>query len=187
MSFMKLFSGVVGFLGLTLICALPSRSATVGVEIRDPYYFTPTNVVINPRDRVVWVNLGIRSHDTLHTGVPPLWDSPSMNTNATFGFTFTNLGYYPYRCQQHVLQGPFQTGSVTVVNISLASLVKTPTNAQFTINGGRQGLKAVVEAGQSLSGLSPIATNTFPASGSLKFTNNSPPPTNRFYRARVIP
>ena len=184
---MKLFNHNVFALSLTLICASTALSATVGVEIRDPYYFKPTNIVVNPGDRVVWTNLGIRTHDTRHTPLPPLWSSPSLNTNGTFAFTFTNLGYYPYHCHQHLLQGPFQTGSVSVVSISLGSLARTPTNAQFDVRGGRAGLKAIIEAGGHFSSMVPIGTNSFPASGTTRFTNNSPPLTNRFYRVRVVP
>ena len=125
-------------LSLTVICASITQAAVVGVEMRDPYYFTPTNVVINPGDRVVWTNNGIRVHDTRHMSTPALWASPNVSivppTN-TFGFTFTNVGYYPYRCQQHLLLGPNQTGTVSVVNISLTNALRTPTNAQFEIRG----------------------------------------------------
>jgi plastocyanin len=187
MSFMKLFTACLFILASILIGASIAQSATVGVEIRDPYYFTPTNVVINPGDRVVWTNLGVRAHDTRHSATPALWASPSLGTNSTFGFTFTNLGYYPYRCNQHILQGPLQTGSVSVVNISLASPIKTPTNIQFQIRGGRVGLKAVVDVAGSLGSWGPIATNNFPASGTVNFTNTTAAPGTLFYRARAIP
>ena len=187
---MKLLSRCTLILSLPVICASITQAAVVGVEMRDPYYFTPTNVVINPGDRVVWTNLGVRAHDTRHMTNSPLWDSPDVGitppTNI-FGFTFTNVGYYPYRCQQHTLQGPNQTGTVTVVSISLANALRTPTNAQFQIRGGRSGLRAVVEAGNILGNATPLRTNTFPASGTINFADTNPPPTIRFYRARVIP
>lgn len=171
-----------------LICAsVPAAAATVGVEIRDPYYYTPTNLVIRPMDRVVWTNRGTRAHDVTSSSNPRLWTSPNLTVNATYGFTFTNVGYYPYFCLQHRQVGPQQTGSVTVVNISLAAITTTETNAQFEVRGGRQGLRAVVEAGGTLGAFTPIATNVFPASGTLRHTNNAPPATNRFYRTRVIP
>ena len=175
-------------LSAVLICsAFSAKAATIGVEIRDPYYYTPTNIVIRPMDRVVWTNLGTRAHDVTSSSATRLWTSPNLTIGATYGFTFTNVGYYPYFCFQHRFLGPQQTGTVTVVDVSLASLTRTETNAQFEVRGGRQGLRAVVEAGGSLASLVPIATNGFPASGTLRFTNNAPPPTNRFYRARVIP
>jgi plastocyanin len=186
--FMKLLCTLI--LSLTVICVSVTQAAVVGVEMRDPYYFTPTNVVINPGDRVVWTNIGIRAHDSRHMTNPALWASPNVGVNPpsnTFGFTFTNVGYYPYRCQQHLLLGPQQTGTVTVVNISLANALLTPTNAQFEIRGGRSGLKAIVEAGDTLGSATAIGTNTFPASGTINFADPNPPPTRRFYRSRVIP
>src|SRR5688572_656310 len=106
-----------------LICgASYANAATVGVAIRDPYYYTPTNIVIRPMDRVIWTNLGSRAHDVTSSSSLQLWTSPNLTIGATYGFTFTNVGYYPYFCLQHRIVGPRQTGTVTVVNISLASV-----------------------------------------------------------------
>ena len=188
MLFMKSLCTLI--LSSTVICASFTQAAVVGVEMRDPYYFTPTNVVINPGDRVVWTNMGIRAHDTRHMTNPPLWASPNVGIippNNTFGFTFTNVGYYPYRCQLHLLAGPQQTGTVTVVNITLANTLLTSTNAQFEIRGGRSGLKAIVEAGDTPGSATAIGTNTFPAGGTINFEDPNPPPTRRYYRSRVIP
>jgi plastocyanin len=165
--------------------ALSLNAADVGVRM-GTYFFNPPNVVIRPGDRVVWTNNSDRTHDT--TSATNLWRSGNVSRispNNIYAFTFTNVGYYPYRCIQHSSQP--QTGTVSVVNISLASVTRTETNAHFEVRGGRQGLRAVVEAGGSLAALAPISTNGFPASGTLRFTNNAPPPTNRFYRARVVP
>jgi plastocyanin len=161
---------------------IPGYGATVGVTVRDNF-FTPTNVVIRAGDRVVWTNLGNVTHNSVST--TNLWHSGNLGNSASYGFTFTNLGYYSYRCTLH----PFspQTGTVSVVSISLASMARTPTNAQFEIRGGRQGLRAVVEAGGTLGAFLPISTNPFPAGGIARFTNNAPPATNRYYRARAIP
>lgn len=183
MLFMKLlsyFSAVV----FGLNCASVADAATVGVVIGD-FWFNPTNVVIRPGDRVVWTNAGFSQHDsTSRTG---LWESPNIGRNGTYGFTFTNLGYYPYYCEQHRFTAPQQTGSVSVVNISLASAVRTPTNMAFQIRGGRQGLKAAVDVSGRLGTWTPLGTNNFPSSGTINFTNTAPPPTNRFYRVRALP
>jgi plastocyanin len=177
---MKSFCALLS--ALFFVC--PADAAVVGVRM-GTFFFNPTNIVISPGDRVIWTNVSSQAHDT--TAANGLWASLDVRTNSTFGFTFTNLGHYPYRCQQHIIFGPQQTGNVSVVNISLASVLKTPTNAQFDVRGGRIGLKAIVEIGQAPGAWAPIATNTFPVSGTTRFTNNSPPLTNRFYRARVVP
>ena len=180
---MKSYGHLIGL--IALVSVLSANAADVGVRI-GTYFFNPANVVIRPGDRVVWTNVSDRTHDT--TGATNLWRSGNISRiapNNIYGFTFTNTGYYPYRCIQHALQP--QTGTVSVVNISLASMTTTETNAQFEIRGGRQGLRAIVESGGALTNFASVATNIFPASGTLRFTNNVPPATNRFYRARVIP
>jgi plastocyanin len=180
---MKFFGHLVGL--VAVISALSANAADFGVRI-GTYFFNPANVVIRPGDRVVWTNTSDRTHDT--TSATNLWRSGNISRfspNNIYAFTFTNIGYYPYRCIQHSSQP--QTGTVSVVNISLASVTTTETNTQFDVRGGRQGLRAVVEAGGTLTAFAPIATNVFPAAGTLRFTNNAPPGTNRFYRTRVIP
>jgi plastocyanin len=179
---MKLLSRCA-LIGALLFTCL-AEAAVVGVRM-GTYFFNPTNIVIRPGDRVIWTNISSTAHDT--TATNGLWASGNVTSNNTFGFTFNNVGHYFYRCQQHIIFGPQQTGNVSVVDISLGSLLKTPTNAQFDVRGGRVGLKAIVEAGGTLNSWTPIATNTFPTSGTTRFTNSSPPVTNRFYRARVIP
>jgi hypothetical protein len=163
-----------------------AHAAVVGVRMGS-FFFNPTNVVINPGDRVIWTNTTAQAHDSTSPG---LWASGNVTSNATFGFTFTNAGYYPYRCQQHLIQGPQQTGTVSVVRISLANTVRTATNVQFEIRGGRNGLRAVVEAGNSLGVATPVRTNTFPTNGIINFSEGSatlPLPPTRYYRTRVIP
>jgi plastocyanin len=184
MSFMKLLNRCILVVVFTLICASVAHTATVGVAIGNNF-FNPVNVAIRPGDRIMWTNFGSAVHDTTHNATPRLWASPNLSPGGTFGFTFTNVGYYPYYCEPHRLQ--LQTGSVSVVNISLANVVRTPTTTQFQIRGGRSGLKAVVEAGENLGSATPIQTNTFPSTGLINFTDTNPPPTRRFYRSRVIP
>jgi hypothetical protein len=178
---MKFCGHLIGL--IAVVSALSANAADVGVRIGD-YWFNPTNVVIRPMDRIIWTNRVSNVHDATRPG---LFASGNLGLNATFTFRFTNAGYYPYVCQRHIATRPQQTGTVSVVNISLASVITTETNTQFEVSGGRQGLRAVVEAGGALAAFAPIATNIFPAAGTLRFTNNAPLTTNRFYRARVIP
>jgi len=161
-----------------------AHAATNGVLIRD-YFFNPTNIVIRPGDRVIWTNLGAQLHDSTRSA---LWTSGNLSSNTTFGFTFTNLGYYPYVCNRHIGFGhPEQTGSVSVVTATLAAVSNVANGVRFEVRGGRQGLRAAIDAGTEITSLTPIATNPFPASGTLNFTNSNPLPNQRFYRARVLP
>jgi len=178
---MKFYGHLIGL--IAVVSALSANAADVGVRIGD-YWFNPTNVVIRPMDRIIWTNGVSNTHDATRPG---LFASGNLGLNATFAFRFTNAGYYPYVCQRHIATRPQQTGTVSVVNISLGPITTTETNAHFEVRGGRQGLRAVVEAGGALTAFAPLATNIFPASGTLQFTNSAPPATNRLYRARAIP
>jgi hypothetical protein len=117
-----------------------------------------------------------------------LWLSGNLGSNSTFGFTFANPGYYPYACNRHIGFGhPEQTGSVSVVRATLAAVSNVTNGVRFEVRGGRQGLRAAIDAGTGITSLTPIATNPFPVSGTLNFTNVNPLPNQRFYRARVLP
>lgn len=181
---MKLFCRLALFFLLVLSCLLPARAAVVQVQM-GTYFFNPTNVVISPGDHVIWTNSSSQAHDS--RSATNLWASPLVNIGGSFGFTFTNLGYYPYRCQRHLTLGPQQTGTVSVVNIELKSMLRTETNASFDVRGGRAGLRGVIEAGTNMTSWTPLSTNPFPASGTILFTNNAPLPEGRLYRARAIP
>ena len=123
--------------------ALSANAASVTVRIVD-FWFNPTNVVLRPMDRVIWINTVSNTHDVTRAG---LFGSETLVLNETFAFQFNNPGDYPYVCQRHINQGRSQTGNVSVVSVSLASVTATETDAQFELSGGRQGLRAVVEAG----------------------------------------
>lgn len=126
----------VAFLVVVIFSVLTARGATnftvamVGGAAVSSYAFRPTNLTINVGDSVRWTNThGAVTHDTTQgtTNTPPasrLWASPSLDSSLgqTFTFTFSNAGYYPYICKQHVIDSPVapqQTGSVTVTTANL--------------------------------------------------------------------
>ncbi len=110
---------------------LSLRAATTFVVQSPGFSFRPTNLTINVSDSVRWTNShnGV-THDTTQgiASTPAgsrLWASPSLDSSLgqTFTFTFSNAGYYPYICKQHVIDSPVapqQTGSVTVTTANLA-------------------------------------------------------------------
>ena len=129
----------VAFLVVAVFSIFSVRAATTFVVQMPGFTFRPTNLTINVSDSVRWTNAhsGV-THDTTHgTASTPagsrLWASPSLNSGLgeTFTFTFSNAGYYPYICNQHVVLNPVapqQTGSVTV----------TTARAWRQDDGGRQ-------------------------------------------------
>lgn len=100
-------------------------AATVTVVMGD-YFFNPTNVSVFQGDTIVWTNRSLlRTHDTTQGAAATpdtqrLWKSASLSANTgNYRFTFTNAGFYPYICLQHIATFPQQTGTVTVVGGNL--------------------------------------------------------------------
>ena len=122
------------------------RGATYTVRIQN-FFFTPTNLLINPMDRVMWVNTTLNVHDIMEGATNTsagtrLFYSGNLAQNATYTFTFTNAGFYHYFCSNHMFNvlNPLQiraeqTGTVTVTTANLppVTTVTSPTNnARFT-------------------------------------------------------
>ena len=106
--------------------ALASFAATKVVTIGN-YWFSPTNITINPGDTIVWSNIVLTAHDT--TSSSGLWSSAQLAQNRTFSYTFTNAGNYPYICAVHIVAHPEQTGTVSVAssgNLPPSVLITNP-------------------------------------------------------------
>jgi len=125
--------------GLITLAAI-GRGATVTVQIFD-YYFTPTNITVQPGDTVTWINRSGTAHDT--TQYDPatqdgfLWMSDVFGRGESFSFTFSNPGVFPYICATHFFTHPEQTGTVTVAQMNLAPSVHITapaSNASFTVS-----------------------------------------------------
>jgi hypothetical protein len=127
------------------------------------WVFSPTNIFINPGDTVRWTNAHTTSHDTT-AGIPESgtnngWASPLLFRSAipaqTFLVTFSNAGYFPYRCRTHadfVGQAnykPEQTGSVTVAAIALPPSISltNPTSGRAVAAPASFNLQAGVTNG----------------------------------------
>lgn len=83
--------------------------ATV-VAIRN-FTFEPADVHVPAGGTVAWVNCA-PANEPAHTSTSDqgVWNSPLLPPGATFGFTFTQAGTFPYHCEPH----PFMQGSVIV-------------------------------------------------------------------------
>jgi plastocyanin len=171
---------------LTLCGAATTNTVTVG-----NFFFNPRNLVIAPGDSVRWTNASINVHDTTHNppAGAPLWeqDLSISGGGRVYRFTFTNAGYYPYICEQHIVQQ--QTGAVLVASTHHKALELLPDGRmQFLISGGRQGYRAVTEGSVDLGTWRGLGTNTFPSGGSITFIDAGAPTNGlRYYRSRVIP
>ena len=92
------------------ITVTSSGPATVFVEIKN-FAFTPQNVAVSAGTVVVWTNNDSVAHTvTTSSGATVSFDSGVLNPGASFSYTFTQAGNYPYYCKIH----PFMLGNVTV-------------------------------------------------------------------------
>jgi plastocyanin len=76
--------------------------------------YDPDNitVVIGVNNTVIWTNNDNEPHTV--TASDGSFDSGNMNPGATFAYTFTKPGTFPYTCTYH----PWMQGYVTVIESS---------------------------------------------------------------------
>src|SRR5881397_3691714 len=72
-------------------------------------FFSPSNLTVKVGKTVTWVNKDTVTHTVTSDG-SSMFDSGFMPTGATFQFTFTTAGTYPYYCTVH----PFMKGAIVV-------------------------------------------------------------------------
>ena len=72
-------------------------------------FFSPANLTVTVGKTVTWVNKDTVTHTVTSDG-SNLFDSGFMPTGATFQFTFTTVGTYPYYCTVH----PYMKGTIVV-------------------------------------------------------------------------
>ena len=90
--------------------------ATVEIDAR-ANQFTPAGVIVDVGTKVTWRNTDTVAHnveksaDTLNFGAPFGVDAGAFNPGASYSFTFTTAGTFPYTCTIHTLMN----GTVQVV------------------------------------------------------------------------
>jgi plastocyanin len=82
-------------------------AAPPSVSIVD-FAFTPGTLTIPVGTTVTWTNKGAVNHTT--TSDTGLWDSGLLAPGATFSFTFSSAGTFPYHCNVHFMM----TGTIVV-------------------------------------------------------------------------
>jgi amicyanin len=82
------------------------ETKTVHVSIVG-YAYSPSQIIINKGDRVVWTNQDSVRHDVNGDGI----ESPLLSKGETFSYTFSEAGTYNYICTPH----PYMKGTIIVV------------------------------------------------------------------------
>jgi plastocyanin len=91
---------------LLVLGATPLRAQTIEVTI-DNFTFTPAEVTVKIGDTVTWTNHDDIPHTVVSAGK---YRSKTLDTDASFSFTFASSGDYKYFCSLH----PHMTGLVKV-------------------------------------------------------------------------
>jgi amicyanin len=86
----------------------PARSPAK-VSVAD-FVFQPKELSVTVGTTVTWVNADDVPHTVTSTASPPLFGSPTLDTNDRFSFVFKTAGTYEYFCKLH----PAMTGKVMV-------------------------------------------------------------------------
>jgi len=99
---------------LAVVDSSLASGATTNKEPNDPevkisnFTFDPASLEIPPGAKVTWTNHDDQPHTV--TSTQKAFDSPPLDTDDHFSFTFAKPGEYPYYCKIH----PRMTGTVVV-------------------------------------------------------------------------
>jgi plastocyanin len=181
-------------IGILLSAGITNVSGVTNIVQIGNYFFNPTNITISPGDYIRWTNtVPLNQHDTTRTGSNS-WASPLFSGATTFLLRFTNVGNFPYYCNQHVFvtptKHPEQTGTVSVIAANLPPSVsltnpandakfRAPTNLVLHATAIDDGTVTNVEffSGATLLGHDPIAP--------FSFTLNNAAASNYTFTARA--
>jgi plastocyanin len=89
--------------------ATNTAAADVAVTING-FAFMPATITVPVGTRVVWTNQQPQVPHTVTSDTPGIFDSGTLQTGATFAFTFNQAGTFAYHCSIH----PFMHGMVVV-------------------------------------------------------------------------
>lgn len=93
--------------GPTSLPPQTSAPAVHNVTIQN-FSFNPSSITVKKGDTVIWTNKDPMGHTVTGNNGGP--SSQTVDTNATYSYTFNSIGTFPYHCSIH----PSMTGTVTV-------------------------------------------------------------------------
>jgi len=88
----------------------PASSGTAAAVTIQNFAFSPATITVKPGTTVTWTNQDGASHTITSDSTPAAFSSATLANGATYQFTFTAPGTYPYHCSIH----PSMTGTVVV-------------------------------------------------------------------------
>ena len=147
-TFQTLRAAVLGITLGGLVAPGSSSGATANVTVNNAVPvnggFVPATTNINIGDTVVWTwPFNSNFHNT--TSDDGLWESPTLNGPATYSYTFTSAGSFPYTCSIHYFTGtinvigPNQPPSVTLTNPADGTVFSEPANVTLQASATDDG------------------------------------------------
>ena len=119
---------VIGLLAALLGPAGEATAATGTADVED-YRFAPTEVRIEPGDRVRWTNRGEKVH-TVSSDDPGAedFDSGRLGTGDEYTHTFSKPGRFAYHCEIHdSMSGVIEVGGSPTTTSSSTTTTRPPT------------------------------------------------------------
>jgi plastocyanin len=88
--------------GTTMVTPVPGGN-TVSIQ---NFAFIPPTMTVSPGTTVTWVNQDTVDHQVINdasgsNAAGAIFESPVLSNGASYSFTFTNPGIYPYHCSIH--------------------------------------------------------------------------------------
>ena len=140
---------------MAVLVLAPSAEAqrnTMTASILD-FFFSPSDITVQPGTTVTWVNNGQASHTATATDPAGSFDSGRLQPGESFSLTLNQSGTYTYKCAIH----PFMKGTVTVSGGGRAS-VSASASAMASASASAAPTMASSTA-------SPAAGRTLPITG----------------------
>jgi plastocyanin len=87
-----------------------AAAAPLNTILIDNFTFTPPSLTVPAGTTLTWINRDDVPHTVTSNTLPRILNSPALDTDQQFQFTFTVPGTYPYFCTLH----PHMTATITV-------------------------------------------------------------------------
>ncbi|HTD65102.1 MAG TPA: Ig-like domain-containing protein [Candidatus Limnocylindria bacterium] len=160
-------------LAMLFACVKAASAAThfvgakkVGTGPFAPFFWNPTNLVIQVGDTVMWTNLMLVHSVNPATNSTEPFCGTGTNEISSCTVTFQNPGLFFYDCYQHL---PTMTGSVRVLSAPVVVISNPPNNALFAT-------QADVQLQASATDLDGSVTNVQFLNGGVTFASSSVAP-----------
>ena len=168
LSYKILIGAVAVIWQLTAPFASPGATANVTVNNTLSGGFVPATTSINLGDTVLWTwPSGSIFHNVTSTSVPQVWPaSATLSGPATFAYTFTNAGTFPYDCSVHLFTGSIVVKasilppSVSITNPIPNTVFSEPADITVRATAGDPNIGGTVTNVQFLVGTTVLTNET---------------------------